>query len=123
MRNWDLHRAVAKPWGEAGSACVGLVSICRWEGCHWHLLFGSSALLGVKQELFRVFLQLWRPPSIRMCQSLEDICHARAVNQEMIWCQARRQPHSSCSDGWCVQGQQSVLLPPHHCLKSGVRAM
>lgn len=25
------------------------------------------------------------------------ICHARAVNQEMIWCQARWQPHSSSS--------------------------
>lgn len=89
MRSRHLHSAVAKPWGEGGSASVGLVSSCRWEGCRWHLLFGSSALLGVKHKQFGVFLQLWRPPSIRVCQSLEDICHARAVNREMIWCQVR----------------------------------
>lgn len=84
MGSQDLHRAVAKLWGEAGSACVGLASTCRQEGCCWHLLFDSLALLGVKYEQFVVFLQLWRPPSIRVCQSLENICHARAVNREMV---------------------------------------
>lgn len=110
-----LHRAVAKPWGEAGSACVASVSICRQEGCCWHLLFGSSALLGVKHEQFGVFLQLWRPPSIRMCQSSEDICQARAVNPERVSGEARAPQQ-------LVHRQQSVLLPPHHCPKSGLES-
>lgn len=37
-------------------------------------------------------------------------------------CQVRQQPPSSFSDCWCVHGPQSVLLPPHHCPKSGVES-
>lgn len=122
------HRAVAMPWGEAGSACVG--SICRREGCPWHLLFGSSAPLGVKHEQFWVFLQLWRPPSIRLCQSSEGICHARAVNQEMIWCQARQKPHSSSrayrnsSQSCCLPSLpeivgESNVIPTYACPEKG----
>ena len=84
VRSWDPRGAIAKPRGGAGSASVGLVSPCRWEGPCRYPVFGSSALLGDKHGQFEVFLQPWGPPSIRVHQGLGDIRHARAVNREMI---------------------------------------